>query len=280
MNFPQQCFVPYIPLRLSKYLPPPTCPTMCSEPSSPPCPAEISICTGPVCKKDGSASTYASLTALLNSTEDDASVAPHLCTTGCLGECGNGPNSLVVLDPLPPRLITGLRSASSVANLLQRLGASVDKRALYALSSKDDGDALQARRDYRGAVRAYREALDAFPPACSDVDGGVEGNSPRDGDEYERAQAFDELRVATLCNLSSALLLKGETGAALHAACEAVDRDTGRAAGWRRKAEAHAKLGEKEAAVEAWQIWGRLSGSDVEAEKQVRRLTRRRFFGL
>lgn len=218
--------------------------------------ARILVCTNTSCSRDGSASTYGILDA----------VSAHLpgvsvAKTGCLGECGCGPNVAISLsDSSPGRVTLGVRTASEIRALLDSLPSS-----------------MRPRYDEQDAVRAVLDAA----VARDDAEAYVAADRPADAlAAFEAAARCEALRAASLCNASWAAGEIDEWQRALTLANDAVDADPGRPAVWRRKAEAHAALvaaengtqrqgEERQKAIDAWQMWGQLAGQEKKADRQI-----------
>lgn len=208
---------------------------------------EIAICKGPTCTKDGSTNTSEILSALLVSQKG---VRPTCISTGCLGECGQGPNAVLKIAGERPQMLHGVRTVHAVGNLLTRAEIWPDDKAVSTIEMKHKADVLLQRDEYAEAILAYRDAADGLQE-CAD------------------------LYVSVLCNWSCALLRSGDLQEALRVANLAVERQAGRPAAWRRKAEAHERLKETDFAVSAWEMWGKLEGRVEDAAKFIRRCQRR-----
>lgn len=210
-------------------------------------PPQIWICTGPSCTTDGSSNTIDIINAIT-----PPSIAA--CPTGCLGECGSGPNATAISSSIAvPTITKRLRTAHSVKTFLNSIGCQVEPANFDAAELKETADTkLQA------------------------------GNAAAAADLYSKAatvlQQTGSLYVSILCNWSAALVESGQPQEALQVANWAVDAETSRPAAWRRKAQAHEACKQIDSAVSAWTVVGRLSGQPDEAKRNVRRLKRPGFF--
>lgn len=210
--------------------------------------AKISVCNGPTCSKDGSANIRGMLAAL---GRDRCAVDE----TGCLGECGKGPNTVVFEPGNRPKIVRGIQSSTAACSLLRGIAVAPEDEVVSAIRLKEQADEAQINGDFSRAVSVYRDAAKYLRP-------------------------FPQLYLATLCNWSKALVSAGDANKAVAVANQAVDFDPSRHTAWRRKAEAHQVAGERDAAMAAWDTWGRLSGRNEEAKRNVRSLKRRRIFGF
>lgn len=218
-----------------------TPPTGCIAP-------EIRVCNGPSCKKEGAQSTIDLINAISSSTTARS--------TGCLGECGNGPNVIVSSAPISTSKITkNVRTTRSVVHFLQSNACKLDPVALSGIQLKDAADAQLTDGKADNAIALYQKAADTL---CR----------------------FPSMYVATLCNYSAALIKRGKPFEALDVANQAVDSDSGRAAAWRRKAQAHEACNQIDLAISAWTVVGKLSGTVEETQRHIRKLKRPRIFGL
>lgn len=115
---------------------------------------EVRICTGKVCKKQGSEQ-------IVRFGEQLGLPGLQVTAGGCLGNCGNGPNLVL----LPQGQV--LRHVTTPANLAHALrafcGAEVGDNVLRATELRLAGNALATAGDLRGAVERYEEALRAAP---------------------------------------------------------------------------------------------------------------------
>lgn len=216
----------------------------CVSPKSPP---EIRVCIGSSCKTDGSSNTIDVVRALSSS-------AIKVCATGCLGECGCGPNAIAVSQSIVvPTIAKRLRSAQAVKNFLNSVGCQVEPTSFDAVNLKEVADTQLQAGKAAAAASLYPEAAKAL-------------------------QQFPSLYISTLCNWSAALVECGRPQDALEIANSAVDADTSRLSAWRRKAQAHEACNQVDFAISAWTVAGRLSGNLNEAQRNVRRLKKKRFF--
>lgn len=78
--------------------------------------------------------------------------------------------------------------------------------------------------------------------------------------------------MKTLVNRARAWAELGRAEDALRDAKTAVDVDAKHTGAWRRLAECYEALREWEAAESAWDVWGRLSGSEEEARRRIGRM--------
>ncbi|GBF88326.1 hypothetical protein Rsub_01038 [Raphidocelis subcapitata] len=115
---------------------------------------EVRICTGKVCKKQGSEQ-------IVRFGEQLGLPNLEVRACGCLGNCGNGPNLVL----LPQAQV--LRHVATPADLAEALrafcGADVGDELLRATELRLAGNALAMAGDLRGAVERYRAALSAAP---------------------------------------------------------------------------------------------------------------------
>ncbi|KAI8468263.1 MAG: hypothetical protein J3K34DRAFT_427668 [Monoraphidium minutum] len=120
--------------------------------------AEVRMCTGKVCKKQGSEQ-------LVRFGQDLGLRELEITACGCLGNCGNGPNLVV----LPQAMV--LRHVSTPADLAHVLrafcGADVGDEVLRATELRLAGNALAGAGDFAGAIERYEAALAAAPRAGS-----------------------------------------------------------------------------------------------------------------
>lgn len=208
----------------------------------------IEVCNGLTCSKEGSSNTRAVLQAL----------GGYCCSvgeSGCLGECGGGPNAVLSVTGTPSRVVHGLHTVSAASTTLRSVGVEPDGAMSSAVALKERADAALLQGQHFDAASLYKEATDALR------------NVPT-------------LYVSTLCNWSKALAAMGDAKHALNVANDAIDCDPSRSAAWRRKAEAHQLAGELDAASSAWTVWGRLTGRQDEASRNIRSLKCRRFFAF
>lgn len=210
---------------------------------------KIWVCTGPSCKTDGSSSTI----DILNAISPPMIIA---CPTGCLGECGSGPNATATSASIAiPTISKRLRTAHSVKNFLNSIGCDVENANFDAAQAKEAADTQLQKGNPSAAASLYSKAATVL-------------------------QRTGSLYISTLCNWSAALLQSGLPQEALEIANSAVDADTSRPAAWRRKAQAHEACKQIDSAISAWTMAGRLStsGDAEEAKRSVRRLKRPWFF--
>lgn len=211
-------------------------------------PPKIWVCTGPSCKTDGSSGTIDVLNAISPPTIT-------ACPTGCLGECGSGPNATATSASIAiPTITKRLRTAHAVKNFLNSVGCDVNSENFDAAQRKEAADAQLQKGDAPAAAKLYAEAATVL-------------------------QHTGSLYISTLCNWSAALLQSGLSHEALDIANSAVDSDASRPAAWRRKAQAHEACKQIDSAISAWTMAGRLSasGDAEEARRNVQRLKRPRF---
>ncbi|KAG2433065.1 hypothetical protein HYH02_012769 [Chlamydomonas schloesseri] len=114
--------------------------------------------------------------------------------TGCLGNCGNGPNA--VLLPAE-QLLHHVATPADVTQVLKGLaGASIDESVLQATQLRLAGNACAGQGDFKQAIELYQRALELKPSS------GVH---------------------MLHSNLSAALLQAGDKEAALQSARKAVE---------------------------------------------------------
>lgn len=222
----------------------------CSSQSTPQR-TEIGVCHGPSCtEQEGGKPLLSTLRSLTHGSD-----AVQITPTGCLGECGNGPNVSVCPfnGTLNGRIVKGQRSVNTIVELLSRIHFVPDKTIVEALLLKERADGLLSKRCFEEAVKLYDTALQLL-------------DDKRNGE--------NKLRVRLLCNRSACLLDAGLMKEALKCANEAVDLDSVNGAAWRRKALAHAGLRENKKAVDAWELWGKIENKEKEAKKEIDKLER------
>jgi tetratricopeptide (TPR) repeat protein len=146
----------------------------------------LHICTGKVCKRQGSPQ-------LLKFAQDLGLEEISVQEAGCLGNCGKGPNMLLMPQELHLRAVA---TPNDVLEVLGSFGVAIPPEVLQATQLRLAGNALAVGGDLRGAVAKYEEAL-ALGPARG--------------------------RHMLLSNLSAAQLQLGDKEAALQAAQAAVD---------------------------------------------------------
>lgn len=144
------------------------------------------ICTNKVCRKQGSEGVlrFARDLGLDDVLDVDG--------CGCLGNCGSGPNLVLLPQETYMRHVA---TPTDLAQVLQWLGLDVDQAMLRATELRLAGNALAGGGDFAGAVSKYEEAL------ALDVPRG---------------------RHLLYSNLSAAQLQRGDKPAALEAAKQAV----------------------------------------------------------
>lgn len=202
----------------------------------------IAPCTGPTCKTSNSANILLALQELCSDAKEITVEA-----SGCLGECGNGPNVGISYHAELPRIQTGVKTLDDAVSLIRSFGHTPSTALLEALQSKDRGDRLLNDGDAQGALTAYNSAL------------AVLESRPR-------------LLSRVLCNRSAAFREMKLGQEALRDANEAVEIEPSLAGAWKRKAQAHESLKDTDMAIQGWKMWGKLSGQKKEAERKVRKL--------
>ena len=221
------------------------------SPRSTPQRTEIGVCHGPSCSEQGGGKPL--LSTLCSLTQDSDAV--QITATGCLGECGNGPN--IAVCPFNSasngRIVKGQRSVNTTVELLSRINFIPDKTIIEALLLKERADDLLSQKLFEEAVKYYDSALQLID---------------------DKRIKKDRLKVRLLCNRSAGLLESGLIEEALKCANEAVDLDSVNGGAWRRKALAHTGLKEKKKAAEAWTIWGKIENRKKEASKEINKLER------
>ena len=117
--------------------------------------AEVRVCSNKTCRKQTSAQTLALMT-------DAAPLDIHVDSCGCLGNCGNGPNVLVLnRETAEETVVNHVSTPAQAAKLLASL-TSIDEQAFYCCSaltsSRDDRRCshIDARRRFSRHVRSIR----------------------------------------------------------------------------------------------------------------------------
>ncbi|PNW71757.1 hypothetical protein CHLRE_16g674534v5 [Chlamydomonas reinhardtii] len=148
---------------------------------------ELQVCIHRSCKRQGSEN-------IIKFVNDLGISEVKATTTGCLGNCGNGPNA--VLLPAE-QLLHHVATPADVAQVLQSLGgASVDGRVLQATQLRLAGNACAGQGDFKQAIELYKRALELQPSSGTHM---------------------------LYSNMSAALLQAGDKDAALDNAQKAVD---------------------------------------------------------
>jgi len=181
----------------------------------PPQPGVIRVCTNKACRKDGSQDTLM-LMRLLASTaapsgsgaaQQAAFAAERVVTSGCLGQCGKGPNVALCdgaieqcelfSDVCKPRSAQALLGESGVSVPDEAAGAALKRAyAMRALRERRSGEARdlctaalnQAGALRLGAAHMLSELLELRADICDDL-------GERDAAAADRAQV-EQLRAA------------------------------------------------------------------------------------
>lgn len=213
----------------------------------------ISICTGPSCRGKSLVTTLRAITP-----ESE----PYIAPSGCLGECGKGPNVAVETDESMGAYIqTHVNCLNAAVKLLKQLQFQVDEQILVAAREKEQGDNLLRADRESEAVYHYEKALDLINNC---------GESTK-----TRAQDFS---LAIICNWAQSLVNTSAYREALSLLNDALDVQPQCVSAWKWKARAHEGLRDFNMANSSWEMWGKLSGKSEEAKKQIRRFTGWRAF--
>lgn len=120
---------------------------------------QIRICVNKTCKKQGSQQ-------IAKFGQDLGLEEFHITTTGCLGECGSGPN--VVIMPhgdAEAQLLSHVSTPAKFREALQLFcGVHVPDVLLKATELRLAGNMEARDGNLRGALRCYSEALELNPP--------------------------------------------------------------------------------------------------------------------
>eukprot|EP00897_Mesotaenium_endlicherianum_P006095 jgi/Mesen1/5513/ME000279S04724 len=177
---------------------------------------EIRVCTNRTCRKEGA----------LQALEYFKGMAPpHVTveTCGCLGNCGMGPNAVLLPHEL---FIRHCNTAPHVARLLEiQCGASGPENNLRALDLKSRGNDAFGRNDAALAERLFTEAIELAPS------GGLHN---------------------IYANRSAARVALRNASGALQDALEAERLKPGWSGALVRQAEAHAAGGSLQAALDMY----------------------------
>mmetsp|Transcript_21581 Transcript_21581/g.47369 ORF Transcript_21581/g.47369 Transcript_21581/m.47369 type:complete len:254 (-) Transcript_21581:208-969(-) len=114
---------------------------------------EVRICTSTTCRKQGSQQVVRYFEELVDSSQVTVS------ESGCLGQCGSGPNLVLLPGEL---FVKHMQTPAQVARLVKRQvagGDSVDK-AFEVLQLRTEGNKAFERGDLMRAIQLYGEALD------------------------------------------------------------------------------------------------------------------------
>lgn len=191
------------------------------------------VCTGPSCRALGSKLLAARLCALA-----DADVAQ---STGCLGECGTGPN---VGCTSTGEITHGVIDVHTSTQLLQSHGFHINHVSQAALALVDGTDNV-----------SDEEAGNALETAANAL------------------RKWSEIRVPVLVLSSQKFLTAGLAQRAADVAEAALEINARAAPAWLAAAKAWQNIDEERAA-RAWRAWGRAAGKRDEGERQARKLER------
>lgn len=111
---------------------------------------DISVCTGKVCKKQGSTSV---LQFAQNLQLDE--VVTSAC--GCLAGCGNGPNLVVQQQgkKISPVKIAHVGTAAQFLEVLRTHGVQLDEQLEMATALRLRGNEAAKVQDYSTAISCY-----------------------------------------------------------------------------------------------------------------------------
>ncbi|CAN8069194.1 unnamed protein product [Agarophyton chilense] len=189
--------------------------------------------------------------ALVSSVE--ASIEP----TGCLGECGNGPNVAVEThDSVRVSIEKHIDSVEQAVKLLKRLKFDVNEEILRAAVEKEKGDFLMLKGTEANAGEHYERAIDSLKFA-----------------KLSSNKWVSQYKIAILCNWAQSLVKISAHERALLLVNKAIEMQPENIAAWKWKAQAHEGLRQFHTAKQCWEMWGKLSGRIDEARKQINRFT-------
>ncbi|GIL55208.1 hypothetical protein Vafri_10796 [Volvox africanus] len=115
---------------------------------------ELRICIHRTCKRQGSEQ-------LLKFAVDLGLPSLKAAPIGCLGNCGNGPNMVVLPDE---RLLHHVATPNDLAQVLRAFcRTSIDDTILQATQLRLAGNAHAAQQDFRQAINCYSQALQLGP---------------------------------------------------------------------------------------------------------------------
>ena len=202
------------------------------------------ICTGPTCREQGSAGVFDAAEALRT----------NACTTGCLGECGRGPNGVIdgtMYHALTELSIINVLARNSSARRLSRTNIA---RALR-LKATADKFLLAGRRLVR-ARALYKAAERLLVRKEEDV---VHGGAQR-------------VKARILSNYAKVSMEIGDDPRETQLVAErAVDANPGSAAAWMRLAQARVIVGDEVGVKTAAIVLKKL---DVDAAKRLEKWKR------
>eukprot|EP00241_Pyramimonas_parkeae_P010443 CAMPEP_0114245836 /NCGR_PEP_ID=MMETSP0058-20121206/12124_1 /TAXON_ID=36894 /ORGANISM="Pyramimonas parkeae, CCMP726" /LENGTH=234 /DNA_ID=CAMNT_0001358947 /DNA_START=402 /DNA_END=1106 /DNA_ORIENTATION=+ len=178
---------------------------------------QVRVCTNTTCRKQGSAQIVRHLKELV----DPAQVSVE--TSGCLANCGSGPNVAFLPSGLVVKHVT---TAAHVCSLVERqcVGGQSASLVLKALELRMQGNAAIQRSDLQVALNFYSAALELQAPRGAEM---------------------------LYSNRSSVHLSLGHTQLALSDADEAIAAAPKWAKGYLRRADALEAIGDVEYAMVA-----------------------------
>lgn len=186
---------------------------------------EVRICTNRSCRKLGSKQVIRYFEELVESSQVTVS------ESGCLGQCGNGPN-LVLLPS--ERIFRHVQTPAQVASLIKRqvAGGESAEKAFEVLQLRTAGNQAYERGDITRAIEIYATALDVgFPEGRHLLHGNRSAARLTSGDlEGALEDAESATRIAPdwakgYLRAADALEAMGKTEDALSALHAALDRD-------------------------------------------------------
>lgn len=110
----------------------------------------VHICTNKTCRRQGSQQ-------ILKFTRDLGLEELDVQECGCLGNCGKGPN--MVLMPGEVRL-RHVSTPADMLGVLKSLSIEIEPATLQATELRLEGNALAGGNDLQGAISKYQQALD------------------------------------------------------------------------------------------------------------------------
>eukprot|EP00178_Gracilaria_changii_P007338 TRINITY_DN233_c0_g1_i1.p1 TRINITY_DN233_c0_g1~~TRINITY_DN233_c0_g1_i1.p1 ORF type:complete len:254 (-),score=26.02 TRINITY_DN233_c0_g1_i1:1643-2404(-) len=207
---------------------------------------KVWVCTSSTCRGNSLLST---MRVLVSNTE--ASIEP----TGCLGECGNGPN-VAITSTDATRIEKHIDSVEQTVRLLERLKFEVDEDMVVVAAEKEKGDISMLKGEPVSAGAHYEKAIRLIAKA---------GSSSK--------KLLKQYETAILCNWAQSLVKTSNHKSALSLANKAIDIHADCVAAWKWKARAHEGMRQFDKAKQCWEVWGKLSGKTDEAIENIKRCT-------
>ncbi|KAI0565291.1 hypothetical protein FGB62_19g127 [Gracilaria domingensis] len=159
-----------------------------------------------------------------------ASIEP----TGCLGECGNGPNvAIETCDSVHVSIEKHIDCVEQAVGLLGRLKFDIDERMILVAEEKERGDLKMVKGMVGCAGEHYENAIDLM-----------------DRSESPSSARSVQFRNAILCNWAQSLVKNSGNEKALSLVNEAIEAQADCVAAWKWKAVAQEGKGELDMAKE------------------------------